>query len=84
MEVILENITTKFKRYYPEVNVISSDFIYIEIELDVADLTDGEYQLTLYDDNRKIIGKELVKIGDYNSTKTQYKVEKKYTQYVRK
>lgn len=83
MEAILENITTKFRRYYPDIEVISSDFIYTTIGLDTTDMIDGEYQLTLYD-NGRIVGNELVRLGDYNVDKQEYKIEKKFTQYVRK
>ena len=84
MQAILANTTTKYKRYYSEVEVISSDNLYNLIELDTSNLEDGEYMLTVYSDDNKVVANDLLRIGDYNSTKTQYKIEKKYTQYVRK
>lgn len=84
MQAILANTTTKYKRYYSEVEIISSDNLYNLIELDTSDLEDGEYMLTIYSDDNKVVANDLIRIGDYSNTKTQYKIEKKYTQYVRK
>lgn len=81
MQIILENNTTHFQRYYPEVKDKWGK-IYIETELDVSDLEDGEYTLFLFNDSNELVTKELVRIGDYQIK--EYKVEKKYTQYARK
>lgn len=81
MQIILENNTTHFQRYYPEVQD-KWDKIYIETELDVSMLEDGEYTLFLFNDSNELVTKELVRIGDYQIK--EYKVEKKYTQYARK
>lgn len=82
MQCILEHTTTKFKRYYPEVEVKSDNPIYFTIQIDVDGLQDGEYIMTLYKDNNEEIAKELMRIGNYKII--EYKVEKKFTQYVRK
>lgn len=82
MQVILEHLTTKFKQYFPNVEVNADNF-YLQLELNVSHLQDGEYQLTIYDDNNKVVGEEIIRLGDHKETKMQYKVEKKYTQYVK-
>ena len=81
MQIILENNTTHFQRYYPEVKDKWGK-IYIETELDLTGLEDGEYTLFLINDSNELVTKELVRIGDYQIK--EYKVEKKYTQYARK
>ena len=81
MQAILEHNTTHFQRYYPEVQDKWGK-IYIETELDVSDLEDGEYTLFLINDSNELVTRELVRIGDYQIK--EYKVEKKYTQYARK
>lgn len=82
MQILLENNTTHFKRYYPEIEVKTENVLHFTIELNVEDLEDGEYTMTIYKDNNEVITKELVRIGDYKIM--EYKVEKKFTQYVRK
>ena len=85
MQAILENTTTKFKQYFPNIQVISDNPLYLVFEIDVRDYQDGEYEITLFEDDNRIIGKEIIKIGDFkNTNKIEYKVEKKFTQYVRK
>lgn len=81
MQVILENNTTHFKKYYGDVEVNNSK-LYTNFDLDVSGLQDGEYTLCLYSDRNELISKELVRIGDYQIKK--YKAEKKFTQYVKK
>lgn len=80
MQVILENNTTHFKRYYEEVEVKIGK-IYIETEIDTSELEDGEYTLYLYTDVNELVSKDLVKIGNYNN---EYKMIRKFTQYGRK
>lgn len=84
MQVIIEQISTKFKRYYPNIDVISDKKQYITLDLDLSDFADGEYVITVYTDNNEKIGEDIIRIGDYKTTKTEYKIEKKFTQYVRK
>ena len=84
MQAILEHTTTKFKRYLPDVDIKSEDFMFFSIELDTSKFTDGEYQLTIYTDRNELVGEEIIRIGEYKSEKAQYKVEKRFTQYVRK
>lgn len=81
MQVILTNNVTKFSRYYPDITDISTIPIYIEFELDLSDIIDGEYTIYLYDDDNKLLYTEIVRVGEYNRTTTQYKLEKKYKQY---
>lgn len=83
MQVILEHLTTKFKQYFPDVEVNTVNSFYLQVELNVAHLQDGEYQLTIYDDNNKVVGEETIRLGEHTETKVQYKVEKKFTQYVK-
>lgn len=84
MQAMLTNTSTKFKRYFPEIKV-NSDNMFLYVEIDTRDYQDGEYQLTIYTDRNEVIGEEIIKIGDYNNMEnTQYKVEKKFTTYVRK
>lgn len=82
MQLILEHNSTKYKRYYDNVNVNIDIPLYMSVQLNIADLQDGEYTLTLYKNSNEILAKELVRIGDYQIK--EYKVEKKYTQYARK
>lgn len=85
MQAILKNVTTKFKQYFPEYEVISDNLMYYTIELDTRDYQDGNYQITLLDDCNRVVAQDLIKIGDFkNTNKIEYKVEKKFTQYVRK
>lgn len=84
MQLILEQVSTKFKRYYPNIDVISENNQYIKIEIDLSDFDDGEYVISIYDDNNEKLGEDLIRIGEYKTTKTEYKIEKKFTQYVRK
>ena len=84
MQLILEQFSTKFKRYYPDIEVISENNQYIKIEIDLSDFDDGEYVISIYDDNNEKIGEDIIRIGEYKTTKTEYKIEKKFTQYVRK
>lgn len=80
MQAILENNVTHFKRYYDNVNVKQGK-IYMETELDVSALENGEYTLYLLNNSNEIISKELVRIGDYNN---EYKTTTKFIQYGRK
>ena len=84
MQAILEHTTTKFKRYFPNIHINSDNILYMMIEIDTRDYEDGEYQITIFEDDNRIIAKEIIRIGNNKDTKTQYKVEKKFTQYVRK
>ena len=82
MQVILTNNVTKFSRYYPNITDISTIPMYVEFELDLSDVMDGEYILYLYDDYNTLLSTEIVRVGEYNrATTTQYKIEKKYKQY---
>lgn len=82
MQCILEKTSTKFKKYYPKVDVKIDNPINFTIELNVENLEDGEYIMTLYKDNNEVITKDLIRIGDYKTM--EYKVEKKFIQYDRK
>lgn len=85
MQAMLAHTSTKFKRYFPEIEVNLEDSMFLSIEIDTRDYQDGEYQLTIYTDRNEVIGEEIIKIGDYSKMEnTQYKVEKKFTTYVRK
>lgn len=55
--------------------------MYKAIQLNVSELVDGEYTLTLLNNANQIIQKELLKVGDY--TIKEYKIDKKYTTYAR-
>lgn len=80
MQVILENNTTHFKQYYDEVEVKNGK-IYMETELDITGLQDGEYTLYLLNDANQLISKDLVRIGDYQN---KNKKITKFIQYGRK
>lgn len=84
MQVLIEHTTTKFKRYYPNIEVNIDNPLYLHIELDTRDFLDGEYQVTVYTNDNVVVGEEIIRIGEYKSEKTQYKVEKRFTTYVRK
>lgn len=80
MQILIENNTTHFKRYYDEVEVKMGK-IFTETELDVSGLEDGEYTLYLLNNVNVVVSKDLVRIGDYTNT---YKAVKKFIQYGRK
>lgn len=82
MQCILENNTTHFKRYYDEIEVKNGK-IYMETDLDVSGLVDGEYTLYVLNNSNEIISKDLVRIGDY-TTNCKYKKTTKFIQYGRK
>lgn len=82
MQVIIENNTTNFKRYFEDIDIKADTPLYKSIQLKFSELQDGEYTLTLLNNANEIIQKELLRIGDYEIK--NYKQEKKYTQYVRK
>lgn len=84
MQCILEHNTTKFKRYFPNIEIKSVNLMYYQIEIDTSDYEDGEYTITLITDTNTIVAEEIIRIGNHNDNKQQYKVTKKYTQYVRK
>lgn len=84
MQLSLTHITTNFKRYYPKIDVTFENEFIIKFNIPTLDLIDGEYQLEIYDDKNNLIGEEVMRIGDYKVNKVEYKIEKKYTQYVRK
>ena len=84
MQCILVHNTTKFKRYYPNVDTKSDNVMYYEITIDTKDFDDGEYTIKLLSDDNVTVGEDIIKIGNYNNNRQQYKVEKKFTQYARK
>ena len=83
MQAILEHTTTKFRQYIPEIRVLSTDSMYLTIELNTEKYQDGDYRIMIFEDNNNVVGSDIIRIGSYKNTKTQYKVEKKFTQYVR-
>lgn len=80
MQVIIENNTTHFRQYYDEVEVKNGK-IYMETELDMTGLQDGEYTLYLLNNVNQLISKDLVRIGDYQN---ENKKITKFIQYGRK
>ena len=84
MQVKLTNNTTKFSVYYPEVEVKMDNSLYATVLVNTRDLQDGEYTMELYSDKNTLIVEDIVKIGDYTKQqKIEYKIEKKFTQYVK-
>lgn len=79
MQAILENNLTHFTQYYDEIEVIKVNPIFSQINLNLADLEEGEYTLFVLDNLNQIIVKELVKIG----TNKNNKRVRNYIQYVR-
>jgi len=79
MQAILENNLTHFTQYYDEIEVNKVNPIFSQINLNLADLEDGEYTLFVLDNLNQIIVKELVKIGTNNNNKRV----RNYIQYVR-
>lgn len=86
MQAILEHLTTKYRQYYPEITLISDNNpLYDVIEIDTTDFIDGDYQISLINDNNTLISEEIIRVGTFtNKNKIEYKVEKKFTQYARK
>lgn len=79
MQAILENNLTHFTQYYDEIEVNEVNPIFSQINLNLADLEEGEYTLFVLDNLNQIIVKELVKIGTNNNNKRV----RNYIQYVR-
>lgn len=77
MQCILEHTLTHFKRYYEEVEV-KNGAIYIETELDVSKLNDGEYRLFLFNDSNEILSSDLVRLGDYKIENNKVRIFKQY------
>lgn len=84
MQCILRHNTTKFRRYYPYLDVNTDNIMYFEIVIDTRDFEDGEYTIQLFTDDNVMVGEDIIKLGKYKNNKQQYKIEKKYTQYARK
>lgn len=84
MQAILKQVSTNFTQYYPEIDINEDNPMYLVVTLNIDNLNDGEYQFELYTDNNELVAGELIRIGDFNTKTQQYKIEKKYTQYVRK
>ena len=82
MQVIIENNTTNFKRYFEDIDIKADTPLYRSIELHLNDLDDGEYTLYLLNNANELITKELIRVGDFQIN--ELKTKKKYTQYVRK
>ena len=82
MQILLSHNTTHYTQYYDNVRVKSDNPLYSSITLDFSNLEDGEYTLSLYDNQNELLAKELVRIGDYQIK--EYKSEKKYTTYARR
>ena len=81
MQIVLTNNTTNYSKVYMDIEDISNNPLFYGFELDTEELVDGEYLLKLYDDNNYELSSSIVKIGDFNSTKQTYNVEKKYKTY---
>jgi DNA repair protein RadC len=79
MQAILENNLTHFTQYYDEIEVNKVNPIFSQINLNLADLEEGEYTLLVMDNLNQIIVKELVKIGTNNNNNRV----RNYIQYVR-
>ena len=77
MQILIENTTTKFKKYFDDVE-IKNGKIYLETQIDTSNLNDGEYRLFLYNDSNELISSDLLKIGEYNIENKRLKVFKQY------
>ena len=77
MQCVLEQTTTHFRRYYGEVE-IKNGVIYIETEIDVSNLADGEYKLYLYNDSNELITTDLLRLGDYKVENKKVRIFKQY------
>lgn len=84
MQGILTNNTTKFTLYLDNLEVNSDNSMYAKVLINTKGLDDGEYTLKLYTDRNNLIVEDIVKIGETKTEKMEYKIEKKFTQYVRK
>lgn len=83
-QLILENITTKFKIYKEEIEVNMDNILFYSVELDIRDLQDGEYQISIYDKTNKLLGEDIVRIGEFKTKNNAYKIERKFKTYDRK
>lgn len=74
------NTVTKQEYTYNELSDLNGGkMLYYLFSIDTSNLNDGEYQLTLFNDD-DIVCTELLKIGDYNGDKIQY--SKGYNIYI--
>lgn len=81
MQLKLEHTTTNFTQYWDNIDDISTNSFFYEFLIDTSQLQDGEYLLSLYDDDNIKLCDTLVKIGEYQSTKITYNKKKKYITY---
>lgn len=72
MVIVLENTTTHQTYTYDVVDLNEGKKLFYQFDIDTLGLDDGEYKLTLSDEDG-IIETDLVKIGNYNSNSVQYK-----------
>lgn len=84
MQGLLQSNTTKFTLYFDNLEVNSDNSMYAKVLINTKGLDDGEYTLKLYTDRNNLIVEDIVKIGETKTEKMEYKIEKKFTQYVRK
>ena len=84
MQGILQSNLTKFTLYLDNLEVNLDNSMYAKVLINTKGLDDGEYTLKLYTDRNNLIVEDIVKIGETKTEKMEYKIEKKFTQYVRK
>ena len=65
MQCILRHNTTKFRRYYPYLDVNTDNVMYFEIVIDTRDFEDGEYTIQLFTDDNVMVGEDIIRIGEY-------------------
>lgn len=71
-KIEIENNVTHQKYTYDNVeDKNNGKKLFYKFYIDTSNLDDGEYTLSLYDDN-KLITSELLKIGDFNNKSIQY------------
>lgn len=81
MQIVLTKKSTNFKSIYMNVVDISTNPLFYEFEITTDDLSDGEYELELYDDNNNSLATTLVKVGEYENTKITYNKKRKFITY---
>lgn len=85
MQVKITNNSTKFSVYFDKVEVNMDNPLYTTVLVNTKDLTDGEYTIQIYTDRNSLIVEDLIRIGEHKTnTKVEYKIDKNFTQYVRK
>ena len=69
----IENTVTHQVHTYNVEDINKGKKLYFQFDIDTLGLSDGEYNLTLFDEEENIVCVDLLKIGDFSVEALQYK-----------